>query len=241
MNSGLYAALTGAVAATERLDTIASNLANANTAGFKRDRISFETLLDAAKGTGGGDDPRFVSSRHGIDFSPGPLRQTGNRWDLAIEGDGFFSVQTPQGVAYTRQGTFRPDGAGRVVTPGGFPLLAQGAPLTIPPGAATVVIDPQGVVTVDGVQRGRLDIVDFQKPYPLQKEEGGIFRPTGGGQAIPATAARVAQGFLEETNISPVNEMVQMIDTNRHYEACTRVIRSFDDITGKAVNDLGKV
>ncbi|GAB4302640.1 MAG: flagellar basal-body rod protein FlgF [Desulfuromonadia bacterium] len=241
MNSGLYAALSGAVAATERLDTIASNLANANTAGFKRDRITFESILDTAAAVAPGDDPRFVSSRHGIDFTQGALRQTGNRWDLAIEGDGFFSIQTPQGVAYTRQGSFRLDAAGRVVSPDGYPLLANGAPLTIPPGATTVVIDPQGGVSVDGAQRGRLDIVDFTKPYPLQKEGGGLFRPTGGGRPRPAQGARVSQGYLEETNITPVGEMVQMIDTNRHYEACTRVIRSFDDITGKAVNDLGKL
>lgn len=241
MNSGLYAALTGAVAATERLDTIAANIANANTTGFKRDRITFENVLDALGPGKGGDDPRFVSSRHAVDFSGGPMRQTGNRWDLAIEGDGFFAVQTPGGTAYTRDGSFRLDPSGRIVTADGFPLLVNGAPLTIPPTASSVVIDALGGVSVDGAPSGRIDLVDFPRPYQLAKEGNGIYRPAAGIQPQPASTARIAQGFLEEANISSVQEMVQMVDTNRHYEACTRVIRSFDDITGRAVNDLGKV
>lgn len=242
MNSGLYSALSGAVGATERLDTVASNIANAATGGFKRDRITFENLLESAGKNGPVDDtPRFVSSKQGVDHAPGPVRRTDNRFDLAIEGDGFFSVQTPSGIAYTRQGNFRLDGERRLVTSDGYPLLAGGGAVTIPPTAKSVVVEPSGVIRVDGATRGTLDVVDFPKPYRLAKEGAGLFRPVDGVAPIRAGAPRIAQGYLEDSNVSAVREMVDLIDTNRHYEACTRAIRSFDDITARAVNDLGKV
>lgn len=244
MNSGMYAALTGAVTSMQRLDTIANNLANANTAGFKKDKISFESLLNATVPTTNNpsDEPVFAGEIYSTDFSQGSHRQTGNTYDLALEGDGFFVVNSPQGQAYTRQGSFRRGNGGQLVTVDGFEVLGNGAPISIPATAATVDIDGRGGVYADGVQVGTLDIVDFPKPYALQKQGSSLFLPAN-QNVVPQAApnARVAQGYLEESNISTVTEMVQMIETNRHYEACAKIMRNFDDITGKAVNDLGKV
>jgi flagellar basal-body rod protein FlgF len=245
MNSGLYAALTGAVASTQRLDTIANNLANAGTAGFKKDRISFESYMNATSSPTPrplSDDPAFAGEIHSTDFSLGSHRQTGNTLDVALEGDGFFVVNTPQGQGYTRQGSFRRNNDGQLVSADGFTVLGNGAPITIPPTAAKIDIDGSGGVFADGIQVGRVDIIDFPKPYVLQKQGNSLFQtpdPNIAPQA--AVGTRVAQGYLEESNSNTVYEMVQMIDTNRHYEACAKVIRSFDDITAKAVNDLGKV
>lgn len=245
MNSGLYAALTGATASMQRLDTIANNLANVNTAGFKRDRISFESLLQnttAPPANRIADDPVFAGEIHATDFALGPQRQTGNPLDLALETDGFFVVNTPEGQAYTRQGNFRRGDSGQLVTADGYAVLGNGAPITIPPTAVKIDIDGRGGVYADGAQVGTIDLVDFPKPYALQKQGNGLIKPAD--QNSPpqaATGARVAQGYLEESNVSSITEMVQMIETNRHYEACAKIIRNFDDITGKAVNDLGKV
>jgi len=246
MNSGLYAALTGAVASTQRLDTIANNLANASTTGFKKDKISFESLLQAtstAKANRLSDDPVFAGEVHSTDFSMGSHRQTGNTFDLALEGDGFFAVATPAGQGYTRQGNFRRSDTGQLVTADGFAVLGNGNPINIPtPTTGKIEIDNKGGIYVDGAQVGSIDIVDFPKPYALQKKGNSLFQPTE--QNVPpqtATGTQVVQGYLEESNVSSVSEMVQMIETNRHYEACSKVIRSFDDITGRAVNDLGKV
>lgn len=245
MNSGLYAALTGAVTSMQRLDTIANNLANVNTAGFKKDKISFESLLNATSTPVANkltDDPVFAGELHSTDFSQGPHRQTGNPLDVALEGEGFFVVNTPQGRGYTRQGSLQRGSGGQLVTANGFEVLGNGAPIAIPQNAARIDIDGRGGVYADGIQVGAIDLVDFAKPYALQKQGNGIFLPADANTAPQAAVnARVAQGYLEESNVSTISEMVQMIETNRHYEACTRVIRSFDDITGKAVNDLGKV
>lgn len=242
MNSGLYAALTGAISATERLDSIANNIANAATTGFKRDRISFESILSGTTASAVNDDPVFVGEAHTIDYSIGPQRQTNNPLDLAIQGDGFFSVRTPQGTAYTRQGSFRVDAVGQLVTPEGHQVLANGAPITIPRTAKTINIDSSGGLSADGAAIARIDLVDFPRPYALEKQGASLYTFQGqNGQILRGTNGRIAQGYLEDSNISTVQEMVQMIATNRHYEACTKVIRGFDDITGKAVNDLGRV
>jgi flagellar basal-body rod protein FlgG len=246
MNSGLYAALTGAVASTQRLDIIANNLANASTAGFKKDKMSFESLLNATSSPTpnlNSDDPTFAGEIHSIDYSLGAHRQTGNTYDVALEGDGFFVVNTPEGQGYTRQGTFRRSNIGQLVTVDGYPVLGKGAaPITIPPTAAKIDIDSGGGIYADGIQLGTIDIVDFPKPYALQKQGNSIFLPADPNVTPQATVGtRVAQGYVEESNTNTISEMVQMIETTRYYEACTKVIRNFDDVTAKAVNDLGKV
>ena len=245
MNSGLYAALTGAVTSMQRLDTIANNLANVNTAGFKKDKISFESMLNATSSPVANklsDDPVFAGEIHATDYSQGSHRQTGNTFDLALEGDGFFVVNTPQGRAYTREGSFRRGNGGQLVTSDGYEVLGNNAPIQIPLTATIIDVDSRGGIYADGVQTGAIDIVDFPKPYALQKQGNGLYLPVNANTAPQvAVNARVAQGYLEASNVSTISEMVQMIETNRHYEACAKVIRNFDDITGKAVNDLGKV
>lgn len=238
MNSGLYAALSGNITAMKRLDVVSNNLANTNTAGFKRDRIAFESLL--AKGAGQpGDSPVMAQEKFFTDHSPGPLKQTGNTLDLAIEGEGFFTVITPQGPAYTRQGNFHLNPAGRLVTVDGFEVQGQGGPITIRGGK--VEIDPSGGITVDGVRVGAIQIVDFPKPYALEKQGNSLYRPTNGLPAQPTAAARVSQGFLEDSNVSVVMEMAQLIETNRYFETCQKLIQNYDNMASKAANDVGKL
>ena len=242
MNSGMYAALSGNIAAMRRLDIITNNLANANTAGFKKDRLAFESLL--AVRSGEAPEKAGLVQADNIyytDYSAGPIKQTGNTLDLAIEGDGFFTVNTPQGRAYTRQGNFQRNAAGRLVTNEGNEVVASGGgPITI--NGSRVEIGAKGEVMVDGVQVATLEIVDFPKPYALQKTGSALFVPSD-PQSVPQPlgTAPVMQGHLEESNVSVVQEMVQMIEANRYFEACQRVVKSYDDAAGKAANDIGRV
>lgn len=244
MNSGMYAALSGNIAAMKRLDVISSNLANVNTPGFKKDRMLFESLLAGnvsppAVPQAATADPILQKENVFIDYSGGSVSQTGNALDLAIDGDGFFVVQTPQGRAYTRQGNFRLAADGTLVTADGFPVLGQDGPLRIEGGL--VEVDAKGVVKVDGTEAGTISVVDFPKPYDLTKVSGALFIPAG-PQVVPqAAAGSVSQGHLEGSNVETITEMVQMIENSRYYDSCQRVIKGFDSMAAKAANELGKL
>lgn len=132
MNNGIYGAVSGSLAAVNKLDVLANNLANVNTPGYKKDRIRFESVLAASGAPGRGDGAReapvLVEERYAIDFSVGDIRYTGNTFDLALDGEGFFVVNTPEGKAYTRQGNFRVDANGKLVTADGYEVLGEGLP-----------------------------------------------------------------------------------------------------------------
>jgi flagellar basal-body rod protein FlgF len=245
MNSGFYMALSGNMAAEQRLDVLTNNLANVNTAGFKRDRISFESILGGVKNPSQEsgsltDAPLIPSVRIVTDFSAGSLKPTSNTLDLALDGDGFFVVNTPQGKAYTRQGNFHLDSNGKLVNAKGLEVLASGSPVTIKGG--NVVINSKGGILVDGNQVASLDIVDFPKPYQLQKEGGTQFiTSVPGVEGQPARNTNVRQGFLEDSNVNTLLEMAMLMDTSRSNESCAKMIQSFDNMTSKAVNELGKL
>lgn len=244
MNSGMYSAISGSVAAMKRLDIISNNLANVNTPGFKKDHMSFESLLAGpvnppAVPQGSTADPILQRENIYIDYGAGPVSQTGNPLDLAIDGDGFFVVQTPDGQAYTRQGNFRLSADGTLVTADGLPVLGQGGPIRAQ--GSVIEIDYKGVVTVDGTPSGTISVVDFPRPYALTKTDGARFVPADAQAAPQAASGSIRQGHLEGSNVDSISEMVQMIETNRYFEACSKVIKGFDDIAAKATNDLGRL
>ncbi len=258
MNSGMYSALSGNLSAMKRLDIIASNLANASTNGFKQDRIAFESVLAGnqnppAVPPARTADPVLLNERMTTDYSPGALVQTGNTLDVALQGDGFFAVRTPEGIAYTRQGNFRLTSDGTLVTANGYTVLskagdnpADGQPIKIDVTAQTSgekpVIDSQGNVTLNGEPIATIAIFDFSKPYSLIKTAGTFFLAGDGvtpQQASPLTS--IAQGSLEQSNVNTIAEMVQMVETSRHFETCQRMVRSFDDMAAKTINDLARV
>jgi flagellar basal-body rod protein FlgG len=241
MNSGMYSALSGNLSAMRRLDVLSNNLANSNTPGFKGDQIQFESVLANATKGSATDSPVFGSERFSTDFSQGPLRQSGNPMDMAISGEGFFVVRTPEGLAYTRQGNFRLDAVGKLVTGDGFEVQGGGAAINVA-GGGRIDIDDKGVILVDGNQVGKLDIVDFPKPYALTKVGSALFMPAD--PAImpgPTTSSQVNQGFLEDSNVNVIVEMARLIETSRYFESCQKAVRSYDDIASKAANDLGRL
>ena len=237
MNSGMYAALSGNLSALRRLEVISNNLANASTPGFKGDQIAFESVLANVKNPT--QDPVFSNERFWTDFSAGPLQKTDNVLDLALNGEGFFVVNTPQGQAYTRQGNFHRGAGGRLVTADGYEVQGKNGAISLTGGR--IDIGAGGVVTVDGVAAGTLAQVDFPKPYQLRKAGAGLFVPADPQTATTPSSAEVKQGYLESSNVKVIVEMARMIETSRYFESCAKAVKSYDDLTAKAANELGKV
>jgi flagellar basal-body rod protein FlgF len=238
MNSGMYSALSGDVNMMDKLDVVANNLANVNTVGFKKDNLYFSKMLDnASQSLTGGLTDNAIISQSGVftDYSAGSMQKTDNTFDMALDGEGFFAVKTPQGVAYTRQGNFKRDKNGMLTTIDGYEVLGKGGgSISIPGGK--VEVDATGKITVDGTDTGTIDVVDFPKPYQLKKTSSAMFLPAN-AQVTPqaATKTTVRQGFVENANVNAIAEMMQIIECSRSFESCQRVIRSYDDMSGKAM------
>lgn len=245
MDSGLYTALSGNVTAAKKLDVLTNNLANVNTPGFKRDRMSFETVMaqNPKQATTppqpGSSPPTLADVTFETDYSEGLIKQTGNTLDVAIDGPGFFAVNTPNGKAYTRQGNFHVDTSGRLVTADGYEVSGGNGPITIT--GSRVEIDPKGVVYSDGNRIGTLEVVDFPTPYQLQKTGSTLFTPTNPQAATQPSTAVIHQGQLEESNVNALSEMAQLIDTYRYFESCQHAVQAYDSMASKAANDFGKL
>ncbi|ABD81468.1 flagellar basal-body rod protein FlgG [Saccharophagus degradans] len=253
MHAALYVSKTGLAAQDTRLTTIANNLANASTVGFKRDRAVFEDLLYQIQRQPGAQTTEETQLPSGLQlgtgvrvvgtqkqFTPGSLQVTGQSLDVAIDGRGFIPVLQPDGtVSYTRDGQFHLDGQGQVVNASG--LLIQPA-ITIPDNAETVTIGTDGVVSASvrgepaPVVLGNLQIVDFVNPAGLQAIGGNLFLETASsGNPIQGTPGEnglgsIKQGMLENSNVDIVEEMVNMITTQRAYEMNSKVVSTSDQM-----------
>jgi len=255
----LWTAASGMQAQQLTLDVVANNLANVQTAGFKRSRVDFQDLVyetlqaPGASSAQGQEIPSGFQVGHGSRavatqrlFIKGDLQQTGNSLDLAIEGDGFFQVALPSGdTGYTRAGTFKKNSQGQLVTSDGFSLQPQ---ITIPQNATNVVIGVDGIVSVTVAgqaqpqQVGTIELVRFINPAGQQSQGRNIFLPTqASGDAITGTPGRdglgtLIQGFVEGSNVNVVEEMVGLITSQRAYEINSRAIRTADEMMQTANN-----
>lgn len=241
MNNGIYAASTGLLARTQELDLAAHNLANANTSGFRGERVSFKTQMMSASAN---VSARAVSS-FGVlgsprtDFSQGSLQQTGNPLDLALEGSGFFAVKTPTGVQYTRNGNLHLTKTGALVTAQGFPVLGDKGPITLPQG--NTEISSAGVISVDGDIAGRLQLSQFDVSVPLTSL-GDAYYSAPTAAATPASNLTVRQGSIESSNINPVESAVSLIAIQRNAEMMQRALNTFHtEFNRIAAEDLPKV
>ena len=214
-----------ALAQEMKLDNIANHLANASTTGFKADILSFDEELQA---------------HSTVDFTQGDFRETGNVLDLALSGDGFFKIQTQQGMRYTRNGTFSLNRDNILVTGNGDQVMGDSGPISIQ--GSNVQINENGEVLVDNSQVGKLSIVTFSSKENLIKEGESLFEYTG--EATDETGAETAlvkQGSLEMPNTILVIEMTKMMETMRTYESYMKIIQTFDEVDMKLINELGKV
>jgi flagellar basal-body rod protein FlgF len=239
MDRGLYIAASGMLAELTRQDQIANDLANASTPGYKPDRsaqASFGDVQLANTKTGESVGSLGFGTRIDriqTDYSQGPVKETDQPLDLALAGDGFFAVQTPQGARYTRNGQLALDATGRLVTNTGYPVLDdRGQAIQIPAGQS-VTVASDGTVSSAGKSVARLAVVSLTNPA---KQGDSLFTGTPG--ARPATT-EVKQGFLEGSAVDPARAMVDMIVSMRAYEASQRVIHAIDDTLGKGIQSGG--
>jgi len=235
MSSGIYVATAGAVAQSNALDATANNIANAATAGFHGDRVTFREALTAARSP---DVAVVGAGTARVDTQAGALTQTDNPLDLALEGDGFFAVQTPQGTRYTRAGNFQLDAERQLVTSDGFAVRGEGgSPITIPPDASAIAVSAEGEVSADGAVVGKLELARFA-PAQMKRQGGSLFAATGS----PLTSGeppKVREGVLEASNVNVVRGVVDLVKVSRTYESLMRVIQGYHDVESRAARDIG--
>lgn len=260
MQEAAFSGLFGALTTEHRMDFIANNLANAGTAGYKQDHLSFkDTMIQFAHDqimepiATVRSKPLFpepqIAARPRVavsetDFSQGGLQFTGNPLDFAITGDGFFRVRSPYGEYLTRNGAFCQTADGMLVTKQGWPVLGAGGPVAFPEGARNIYISPDGRLFADDAEVGALQIVTCSDMKALKKIGNNLYRIEEGNEAqeIDALAggALVNQGFLEASNVNVVTEMVKMIEANRQFEAYQKVIQTSDTLDRDATTKIGK-
>ncbi len=225
MISGIYTLIDGALVHQLRFETISNNLANLNTNAFRKDIISFNEALSM----------NYVSE---TDFTPGPVRHTGNDLDVALEGQGFFKVQTPKGMRYTRDGAFTLNAQGVLVTRSGDVVLGENGPITITGGKMTITND--GQVVVDDTAVDKLMLVEFKRPQFLRKEGSSYYFHQGEeNEVLAAAETSVKQSYLEGSNVNPTAEMIKMVEAYRSFESAQKAIQTIDEITSKMINDQG--
>jgi flagellar basal-body rod protein FlgG len=227
LTTGIYDLIDGSMTQQLRFETIANNMANSNTNGFKKDIISFYEALEM----------QTISE---TDFSQGPVRYTGNELDVALSSKGFFKIQTPNGLRYTRDGAFSINVEGILVTGNGDTVLGQNGPITVEGGE--VYIGRDGQVVVNNESMDKILVVDFDEPQLLKKEGGSYYSYTGENTGIStATDAEIQHKYLESSNVNPTQEIIKMIETYRAFESVEKAIQSIDALTAEMVSDVGTV
>jgi len=239
MIKGIYTSAMAMRQGILRQEISASNLANAGTTGFKRDRL-FSQELTSAEGQPENSDPLSKNVGTWTEFSQGAFVPTGGTMDFALQSKGFFVVSDGQGESYTRDGHFERNSEGQLVDVQGRLVQGEGGNITVPSGLVTVSAD--GHINVEGVAIDKLRVVDFDNPQTLRKAAGSAFvksPETGVEQSVDSPVVR--QGFLENSNVDTVKEMVEMISTARNYEINAKLLTTQDATLQHSVNELGRV
>jgi flagellar basal-body rod protein FlgF len=241
MDNSMMVALQTQRVLQQRMDATANNLANAATTGFKSDALRFETLVQRpAASQDQPSDVRFVRDAGIVrDMAQGTIAPTGAPFDVAIQGDGFFMVQGPDGPAYTRDGAFTLSADGTLVTKSGRAVLSQGgSTLAFDPQGQPPTIDATGTVRIAGVEAGQIGVTKFTDPNSLQEIGDNLY--TAPGQSGQPSDARVVQASLEGSNVRPVVELTNLIQISRAYESAAQMVKNSDDLRKQAVQTLGR-
>jgi flagellar basal-body rod protein FlgF len=238
MDNASYVTLSRQNGLLKEMQTVANNIANMSTTGFQRETTLFAEMVKRVPVEGGSlsmTEARVRDTR----FAQGAMMRTGAAFDVAIEGPGFFQIQTANGLRLTRDGAFGRNEIGDLVTAEGNQVLdAGGAPVFLPPTAGKIEISSDGTVTADGQPVAALGIVTVADEGSLRREGGVMFIPQGGVQA--AETFSVHQGFLEGSNVSPVTEITRMIEVQRAYEAGQSLLEREDERIRNVVRTLGQ-
>ncbi|MGY9048816.1 hypothetical protein P775_15415 [Puniceibacterium antarcticum] len=232
METASYTTLNRQSGLMREMQVIANNIANTATTGFRQEGVMFTEFL--AK-TDMGSLSMATAQVHQTSTLQGTLTQTGGQFDMALQGDGFFLVQTPNGERLTRAGAFTPSANGDLVTPDGYPVLdAGGAPIFIPPDATDLAIAQDGTLSSQGRPLGQVGVVQPSDFNGMVRENGTFFESTDGFD--PVEAPVILQGFLESSNVDPVGQIARMIEVQRAYEMGQNFLESENDRITNAIN-----
>src|SRR5687768_11290637 len=244
MDNTMYVGLSRQMTLRRELDVLANNIANADTAGFK-----VESLMVAAEprnlpaADGGRSTIQFaLDSGVARDFSQGALMQTDSPFDLAVEGEGFFQVQTQGGLRFTRDGRFGIGRQGQLVNASEHAVLdAGGGEILLDPQKGPPSVGPDGTVSQRGEVIGKVGVVRFASLAALSKDGDGLYRNDSNLQPEAAPDARVRQGMVETSNVKPVTQITQLIQVSRAYESIARMMNSTADLSTRSIERLGRV
>ncbi|HEX4666435.1 MAG TPA: flagellar hook-basal body protein [Chthoniobacterales bacterium] len=247
MNIGLYKGAAALGAYEKWQEVLSQNLASASVPGFKKSEISFDAVSDdglkvnARNRAGDGSHAVMPKAAATINFAQGELRRTGVDLDFAIQGDGFFQIQRANGeLGYTRNGQFQLKPDRTLVTNQGLTVMGESGPITFPEGAGPISINPEGMVFRGDEQVAKLAIYQFKDQQKLHRIGDGLMAPSKNGeQPAPIEQPAILNGHLEQSNVSPLIEMVNLIEVSRAYEAAQKVIQSHDEESDKAIQTLG--
>jgi flagellar basal-body rod protein FlgF len=253
MPNNTLVALSWQTALRREIDVVSNNIANLSTTGYKTDNAAFSEYLSTGAQANQFDGPdrrvSFVQDRQTWhDFSQGPFKVTGAPLDVAIDGDGFFVVQTNRGERFTRNGSFQINNVGELVTSNGDRVLSDGGPIVFQPNDRDITITADGTIKVrEGANaksdstRGKLRVVMFNNNLPLQKDGTSMFSAPANLQQEPATKSRIVQGAIEQSNVKAVVEMARLIQVTRHYTEVANIIQQQSDLRRNSIQQLAEV
>lgn len=249
MSDGIYSALSGAIAQERNLTVVANNVANVNTTGYKGDKTIFAEVMAKEKSKlPAAPSLRYaVVNQLSIDHQTGTVKQTGRPLDVAIHGDGYFVVRTPQGERYTRAGSFVLDQQGVMRTLGGLEVLQEdkdisrpGRTIIVPDRTREIQLSPDGTIRADGLELGRFKMVRFDDRNDALREGLTLFTTQAGVKPKPIDASTsLEQGYLESANVNAVSGMNELIVLSRSFEALEKVIETFRDLDSRTARDVG--
>ena len=247
MDNTLYVGLSRQMLLQRALDVTANNIANVDTAGFKVEQLMVQTDPESPTSAPATEPIKYVLD-NGVarNFGQGSMEQTGNQTDLAVEGPGFFTVQTAGGPRYTRDGRFAIDPTGKLTDKRGNPVQGVGGgQITLDPQNGPFSVAKDGVVSQTSpqgqtVQVGKVGVVRFTDLSALTKEGDNLYSAAGGQTPVDATDGRISQGMVEKSNVQPVAEITRLIDITRAYERISNMMSQTQDLSDSAVQRLGK-
>ncbi len=238
METGLYVAISGQMALQRRLDTIANNVANASTVGFRAEQVRFESLISQATN----DPVAFASAGETyLSTKSGALTQTGNPLDVAVQGEAWMSINTAAGQAYTRDGRMQVNANGDLLSVNGDPILdIGGAPIVINPQGGAVQIAKDGMISQGGQQVGAIGLFSLPPEAKLMRIENiGVTSDLPAEPVLEFSSNGIVQGYVESSNVNPVLEMTQLISVTRAFENIAASINRSEDVLSEAVRTLG--
>ncbi len=238
MQSPIYVALSGQIALERRMETIARNVANMSTVGYRADAVKFETILSAA----GRERTAFATAGENyISREAGGLTQTGNPLDFAVDGAAFFAIDTGNGPAFTRDGRMQIDEFGELRTLNGYPVLDAGlAPIQLDPGGEPPTVSRDGMITQDGVQMGALGLFAIAEEARLGRFENSAVLPDIPPEAVLDFVDNgVVQGYTEGANVNPMLELTRLIAATRAFDSASTAVEQSDRTLQDAIRTLG--